>query len=174
MGQTKPHNSTWKQLLVENVCAAGLYLLFKLSLLSSVRPLFFPLSRHLLMQTCRQKKVFLNATLKDLKCFGLTSTYLVAAVKEEHKFDIGVVVHDFVPALKVVLVSRETVNEKTELLLVFLHGVFHCLSAHDFLHYLWTQSYSGFFFFEGHTWRVPFWVNWLWFPRGQSSPLWYT
>lgn len=41
------------------VCAPGLYLLFKLSLLSSVRPLFFPLSRHLLMQTYRQKELLL-------------------------------------------------------------------------------------------------------------------
>lgn len=125
MGQTK--------LLVENICAAGLYLLFKLSLLSSVRPLFFPLSRHLLMQTCRQKQAFLNATFKDVKYFGVSATYLDAAVKEEHKFDICVVVHDFVPALKVVLVSRETVNEKTELLLIFLHGFFHRLSAQDLL-----------------------------------------
>lgn len=64
------------------------------------------------------------------------TTYLVAAVKEEHKLDICVVVHDFVPALKVVLISRETVNEETELLLIFLHGVFHRLSAHDFLYEL--------------------------------------
>lgn len=129
MGQTKPGRE-------HLVCAAGLYLLFKLSLLSSVRPLFFPLSRHLSMQTCREKKLFLNATFKDLKCVVVPTKYLVAAVKEEHKFDICIVVHDFVPSLKVVLVSRETVNEETELLLVFLHGVFHRLSAHDLLHEL--------------------------------------
>lgn len=88
------------------------------------------------MQTCRHKEVFLSATFKGLKCFVAPTKYLDAAVKEEHKFDICIVVHDFVPALKVVLISGETVNEEAELLLVCLHGVVHRLSAHDFLHEL--------------------------------------
>lgn len=127
MGQTKPYK--WVAGREHVLRAAGLYLLFKLSLLSSVRPLFFPLSRHLLMQTCRQRKVRWNAMFQDRKCFVMPTTHLAAAVKEEHELDLCLVVHDSFPALKVVLISRETVDEETELLLVFLHGVFHCLSA---------------------------------------------
>ena len=37
-------------------CVSGLHLFSRLSLLSSVRPLSFPLSRHLLMQTCAQTR----------------------------------------------------------------------------------------------------------------------
>lgn len=73
---------------------------------------------------------------RDPKCLVVPTTYLVGAVKEKHKLDICIVVHDFVPALKVILISWETVNEETELLLVFLHGVFHCLSAHNVFHEL--------------------------------------
>lgn len=68
-----------------------------------------------------------NAALKDPLVPG---THLVAAVKEEHKLDICVVVHDLLPALKVVLIARESVDEETKLLLIFLHGVFHGLTAH--------------------------------------------
>lgn len=52
---------------------------------------------------------------------------LVTAVKEKHKFDICFVDHNGVPPRQVVLVSRETIYEETELFIVFLHGLFHCL-----------------------------------------------
>lgn len=68
-----------------------------------------------------------NATFKNLR---VPRAHLIAAVKEEHKLDICVVIHDFLPALKVVLIAREAVDEETELLLIFLHGVFHRLAAH--------------------------------------------
>lgn len=55
-------------------------------------------------------------------------THLIAAVKEKHKFDICFAIHDIVPPLKVVLVAGETVYEETELFLIFLHGLFHCLN----------------------------------------------
>lgn len=54
-------------------------------------------------------------------------TYLVATVKEKHKFDICFAFHGRVPTLKVVLVAREAVYEEAELFLIFLHGLFHCL-----------------------------------------------
>lgn len=73
--------------------------------------------------------------------------YLVAAVKEEHKLDICVVVHDLLPALKVVLIARESVDEETELLFIFLHGVFHGLTTHTRHETCWCsllQSYPSF------------------------------
>lgn len=36
--------------------------------------------------------------------------YLVAAVKEKHKLDVCFVLHDPVPALQVVLVTREAID----------------------------------------------------------------
>lgn len=68
-----------------------------------------------------------DAAFKDLL---VPRTHIVAAVKEEHKLDIRVVVHDLLPALKVVLITRESVDEETKLLLIFLHGVFHGLTTH--------------------------------------------
>lgn len=58
-------------------------------------------------------------------------TYLIAAVKEKHKFDICFLIHDSVPALKVVLVAGETVYEETELFLILLHGLFHGLNEQE-------------------------------------------
>lgn len=60
--------------------------------------------------------------------YVVSMTYLIAAVKEKHKFDICFAIHDGVPPLKVVLVARETVYKKTVLFLIFLHGLFHCLA----------------------------------------------
>lgn len=60
-GQKQPHifeekaNTVLKSILFKVECFE-LHLFSKLSLLSSVRPLLFPLSRHLLMQTCRQDR----------------------------------------------------------------------------------------------------------------------
>lgn len=68
-------------------------------------------------------------------------TYFIAALKEKHKFDICFVVHDGVPALEVVLVTREAVYEETELLLIFLHGLFHRLAKHTKQHEVF-YSYS--------------------------------
>lgn len=119
----------------------GLNLFSKLSLLSSVRPLLFPLSRHLWMQTCGQKRQRTHAQCKTARRISVqfsvcdktalcvvSMMYLIAAVKENNKFDICFVLHDSVPTLKVVLVARETINEEAEFFLVFLHGVFHGLS----------------------------------------------
>ena len=71
-------------------------------------------------------------------------TYLIATVKEKHKFDICFLIHDSVPALKVVLVTGETVYEETELLLIFLHGIFHCLQEHEQKqHWKKKKSFDG-------------------------------
>lgn len=58
-------------------------------------------------------------------------TYLIAAVKEKHKFNISFSIHDTIPPLKVVLVSGETIDEKPELILVFLHRRFHGLTKRE-------------------------------------------
>lgn len=56
-----------------------------------------------------------------------STAYLSAAVKEKHKFNISFAVHDTIPPLKVVLVAGETIDEKAELFLIFLHRLFHGL-----------------------------------------------
>lgn len=58
-------------------------------------------------------------------------TYLIAAVKEKHKFNISFSIHDTIPPLKVVLVSGETIDEKPELILIFLHRRFHGLTKRE-------------------------------------------
>lgn len=58
-------------------------------------------------------------------------THLIAAVKEKHKFNISFFIHDTIPPLKVVLVSGETIDEKPELILIFLHRRFHGLTKRE-------------------------------------------
>ena len=57
-------------------------------------------------------------------------TYLIATVKEKHKFDICFAIHDIVPPLKVVLVTREAIYEETVLFLILPHSLFHGLTKH--------------------------------------------
>lgn len=76
-------------------------------------------------------------------------TYLIAAVKEKHKFDICFLIHDSVPTLKVVLVTGETIYEETKLLLIFLHGLFHCLKEQEQKE---NNSYSSVYWNDQTKW----------------------
>ena len=53
---------------------------------------------------------------------AMSVTHLFRAVEEEHPADNGHRVHDTVPAIQVIFVSRESINQKV-LLLAQLHGL---------------------------------------------------
>ena len=59
--------------------------------------------------------------------FRARCLYLVAAVKEQDELYVCLVLHDPAPALQVVLVAWEAVDEKAVLLLICLHGLLHGL-----------------------------------------------
>lgn len=61
----------------------------------------------------------------------VAAPHLITAVKEKNKLDICLPVHDSVPSLQVVLVTRETIDKKAELLFIGFHGLFHCLKNTD-------------------------------------------
>lgn len=56
-----------------------------------------------------------------------TRTHFIAAVEEQDESDVCFAVHDLHPALQVILVPREAVNEEPEPAFVFLHGPLHRL-----------------------------------------------
>lgn len=55
------------------------------------------------------------------------ATHFITTVEEQDESDVRFAVHDLGPALQVVLVAREAVDEEAELALVFGHGLLHRL-----------------------------------------------
>lgn len=56
-----------------------------------------------------------------------TRTHFITAVEEQDESDVRFAVHDLRPALQVILVPREAVDEEAEPAFVFLHGLLHRL-----------------------------------------------
>lgn len=59
------------------------------------------------------------------------TTYFITTVKKQDEFDICFAIHDPCPALQVILVPREAVDEEAKLAVIFLHGLLHRLEKEN-------------------------------------------
>lgn len=69
----------------------------------------------------------LISNYKEEASAGEQDTHFITTVKKQDEFDVGFAVHDPRPALQVVLVPREAVNQEAELVFVFFHRLLHRL-----------------------------------------------
>ncbi len=96
------------------------YLFLRLSMLSSTRPLDLPRSKHRSIQIC--DKLNLELDFKTSTNTENSKIYRVVTFKKQNKLHVWLVTHLSHPAIEIVAISREPIDQK-----VFLATRFHCL-----------------------------------------------